>query len=89
MEVVGLRGAVPPGEPVQCVVEMLEDLLARARTGDLRAIAWANVRRDGTAGTGWAKPEGGGAGAAVSIETHGLGSAILTLGWRYAAACDD
>lgn len=77
-EVVGLRGAVPVGAPVAEVVEVLEDLLERARAGRLRAVAYVAVGADGAVGTGWkVPPEGGG---------HAVASGILTLGWRYAAS---
>lgn len=84
-KVVALRGATIIHEPVPNVVEALEGLLARAKDGSLRAIAYAVVRVDGTVGTGWEKPDNG-AHIANTIETHGLGNAILTLASRYGSA---
>lgn len=85
-KVVALRGTIQ-GEPVPDVVEMLEDLLRRAKDGHVRAIAYAVVNVDGTVGTAWAKPDEGGS-AGRSIENHGLGSGILTLASRYGGACE-
>lgn len=86
MEVVGLRGAVVPGEPVPEVVAELERLLDEARAGHARALAYCIVRRDGTVAHGWTTP-GEGGGAAMSLEPHALGAAILTLGVRYGLGC--
>lgn len=32
-------GTVPPGEPVKAAVELLENLLVKAKSGELRAVA--------------------------------------------------
>jgi hypothetical protein len=87
-KIVSLRGAALQGEPVPEVIETTDDLWRRAHAGDIRAIAYAVVNRDGTVGTGWAKPEAPGA-VAIGLEGHGLGSGILTLVNRYGRACDD
>jgi hypothetical protein len=84
-KVFALRGATPPGEPVGCVVELLEGLLAQARSGELRALAYAAVRRDGTVASGWQKPDAPGDGPAHMPESHGLHSAVATLAWRFTA----
>lgn len=84
-KVVSLFGTAP-GHPVPDVVRTLEELLERAKVGDVRAFAYANVRLDGTVGTGWALPDNSPGTATVAFENHALGSAILTLSVRYAGA---
>lgn len=76
-EVVTLRGEAVRAEPDADLVEHLEALLARARAGDLRAVAYATVDDAGTAGSGW---------SGVFGTRHPLGSAVLMLSHRYAAA---
>lgn len=84
--IIGLRGLPIAGAPVQNVVDILTNLLERAKTGDIRAVAYAIVRRDGTVGAGWEKPDDGLGGVAVSMECHGLGNAVLSLATRYGTA---
>lgn len=83
--VVGLRGETPTGQPVADVVQLLEELLERARAGELRGIAYATVERDGAVCHGWTRAgrDGGGA-RGVAPELHGLASGILVLALRYA-----
>jgi hypothetical protein len=84
-EVVGLRGVVPVGEPVAEVVEALEGLLERARSGRLRAVAYVTVGADGAVGTAWSLPPELGH-VSRGVEGHALASGILSLGWRYGEA---
>ena len=60
MTVVAFKGMTAPGEPVPEVVEMLEELLERAKAGDVRALAYATV--DGDLGTtnSWFREHGTG-----------------------------
>lgn len=51
-EPVRLHALAPVKNPD--VIEKLEDLLARARSGELQAIAVAGITSDGGAGTAWA-----------------------------------
>jgi hypothetical protein len=44
---------VPAGEPVPLVVEFVESLLARAKSGDMRAIAVAYVKGNRVPADGW------------------------------------
>lgn len=83
-KVVGLRGRIPEGEAVPNVVGLLESLLQRAKAGEIRAVAYAMVQHDASVATGWEKP-GGEQAKSMSIESHGLGNAILTLSYRYGA----
>jgi hypothetical protein len=85
--VVALRGAVVAGQPVPSVVAVLESLLERARTGQVRAVAYAVASVDGTVATGWEKPDEGGA-VGRAFENHALASGIMTLAVRYGSACD-
>ena len=41
-------------EPDAEVVKQIESLLARAKSGEVRAVALANVNADGSCGTAWA-----------------------------------
>jgi len=83
--VLSLRGATAPMEPVPNVVAELEKRLEQARSGHLRAFAMACVTTGNISETGWEKAEGG-TGAAGEIN-HALGSGILSLSWRFAQAC--
>lgn len=77
-EVVQLReGTALPGQPDEALVALLERLLEDARSGDLRAIAYATVRAGGAVGTGW----DGGRGTRDPLST-----AISILGVRYPLA---
>lgn len=45
----GIRSDITPnGQPVELVVELLEDLLKRAKTGEVRAVAVAGVCQNGS-----------------------------------------
>lgn len=73
--VIGLRGAVPQGEPCEDVVLMLEELLKRARGGEIRGIAFAYALPEGIGGSSWS----------VSTESRNtVAAAILMLNTRYA-----
>jgi hypothetical protein len=43
----------PPGQPVPEVIDFLERILARAKSGDIRAVAVAYVRGNGMTADGW------------------------------------
>ena len=76
-KVVSLHGAPIGGisnEPDQMVIDLLEDLLERAKAGDVQALAYANVAPGGAVASGWE-----GAGASV----HSLGFAVSVLHHRY------
>ena len=77
-EVARFGNVILPDEPVAALVETLEHLLAEARKGDIRAFAFATVRRD-SKGTGWDGAEGtsDAVGAAVAMLFHRYTSAIL------------
>lgn len=74
--VVGLRGEIPLYTPVPEVIECLEELLARAKAGEVRAVALAYVLPEGITGTAW------NSGAA---SRHELTSAIAQLEFRHMA----
>ena len=84
-KIVSLHGAPIDGagpEPDQLVVELLEDLLARAKTGEVQGLAAAYIVFGGTTASSW-EASGG--------STHTLGFAISTLQHRYYAGlqvCD-
>lgn len=88
-DIIGLRGVTPPHEPVPSVVQALERFLAEAQRGEIRAVAFAMVKADASVVTGWEKPYVPGNAPAVTMENHGLASAILTLAYRYAKAGDE
>ena len=83
--VVSLKGATPLGEPVPNVVEILEELLEKARSGNLTAIAYVSVTTGNIVGHGWEKSETDPDGVADGT-SHALGNGILHLMHRYAAA---
>lgn len=69
--------ATPPDEPVSVVVLELEGLLAAAKAGTLRGIAYATCYKDGEQGTGWAHDMG---------YLHIMGTSVMMLNFRYAEA---
>lgn len=74
-KIISFNGNTPENEPVPAVVEALEALLVRARTGEIQAIASAYSLRYGSGtGTGW---DGNGG------TTEALGFAISCLHHRY------
>ena len=77
--VVRFKGETLPGEPVEEVIETLESLLEAARSGDIRAFAFAIVRENILA-TGWDGAEG---------TRYAVGSAVAMLSHRYIASILD
>lgn len=74
--IIGLFGKNPNlthGEPDPELIEYLEELLERARSGNLRAIAVAQVTSERSLGSGW---KGG-------CDTHDMIAAIAKLSWRF------
>lgn len=66
-----------PGEPFGDLVTDLERLLADAKSGELRALAYAAIRKNEEIGTGWTGDHG---------TRNPLGLGILLLHHRYAEA---
>lgn len=52
-KVVSLAGMTPPDMAVPETVEMLEKMLARAKSGEVRSIAMAALKANGDACTQW------------------------------------
>lgn len=77
MSIVELKPGYLPDKPYEGVVATLERLLADAKSGNLRAIAYAVVRAQGVQATGW----DGAAGT-----RHPMSGAIMILHHRYAEA---
>jgi hypothetical protein len=74
-EVIGLRGGrvlAPVSEPAENVVARCEELLAQARSGDLRGLLVARVVRPGVAQFVWSHDDD-------LLTWHGLSSALLGL----------
>lgn len=46
-------GTIPPGEPVKGTVELLENLLAKAKSGELRAVAVSYMLGERRVVTDW------------------------------------
>ena len=65
-----------PGEPVAEIVETLEMLLAQAKAGDIRALAYA-ITRASSVSTGWDGDAG---------PKYELAAAIMALQHRYTAS---
>ncbi len=77
MTVVAFKGMTAPGEPVPEIVEMLEELLERAKAGDVRALAYATVESDMAFTDSWWAENGTGfqlAAAAGVLHWKALGS---------------
>lgn len=66
-------------QPEASIVELLEGLLARARTGELRAVAAAYVKTGDYTSFNW---------ALGILSTHQLCAAISDLGYAYSASRD-
>lgn len=69
-----LEGVALHGEPDEELIRSLEELLAAAKTGDIRALAYAVVLTNDVRGTGW----DGVAGTATTLH-----SAIAMLMHRF------
>ncbi len=76
-EIKSIHGGRAPAEPSAAIIETLEGLLERARSGNLIGLAYVTVSESGEQGTGWDGEAG---------SRHPLSSAILMLQHRYAAA---
>jgi len=75
---VGPAGPSVPGGPDEEIIQVLEELLERAKTGEVSAIAYAYVLPDHALGTGWA-------GARISGGGISLGFAVSSLAHDYYA----
>jgi hypothetical protein len=73
--VIKLGSDVLQGEPSAELIETIERLLEMAKSGHLRAIAYATIRECDVVGTGWDGTAG---------TRYSLGSAIMMLQSRYA-----
>lgn len=71
------RAPILPHQPVEDVVEVLRDLLARAERGDLTGIIYGTINANGEQGTGWT----GGSGT-----RHSLSSCLMMVSHRYTSA---
>jgi hypothetical protein len=71
---------VLPGEANDDLVETIEGLLAQAKSGELRALAYCTVRDNNVIGTGWDGSDG---------TRYPLGTAISILSVRYPTAVMD
>jgi len=76
-KVVAFKDSIPPGEANPDLVATLESLLARAKSGELRGLAYATFATGNVTGTGWEGSDG---------SRHPISSAIMMLHHRYAAA---
>ena len=75
MSVVPFGNSILPGEPNLELVETLQFLLDDAKSGRLRAIAYAVVREGNHLATGWDGSDG---------TRNALGMTIMLLQHRYA-----
>jgi hypothetical protein len=76
MTIVALKGVILPGEANDELVLVLEKLLAQARSGHLRGLAYATHFDSGATGTGWVESDD---------SLHPVAAAIMTLNHRYGA----
>ena len=81
-EVVAIHGGTNPQEPVADIVADVEKLLERARSGELRALAYATWGAGDIKGTGWAGDAGTRASLAMVIGmlNHRYFEALLVTG---------
>lgn len=80
MSVIAIKGATPPGEMNEDLVDLLEELLTDAKSGHLRGLAYASTNVDGTNGTGWIGSDGA---------RDPLATSIMILNHRYAEALQE
>lgn len=73
-EIRTLFGGAPAGEPDQDIIARLEDLLARAKRGEVSAVAYATLSPGGSKATGWDGTQG---------TRDQLGMAITILAHRF------
>lgn len=62
-------------EPYNQLVDVLEDLLKQAKTGELRALAYAIISPGSHFGTGWALSD--------DINIHVMMSSVTVLNYRF------
>lgn len=72
-----IHGGRAPNQPSEDIIAELERLLEIAKAGDLIGLAYVTVLQDGSQGTGWSGEAG---------SRHPMGTAIMMLNHRYAAA---
>lgn len=75
-KVVSLHGGpvapMDPLEPDEEVIAVLEDLLERAKMGEISSIAYAYLLPEHAIGTGWAGADYGGEGIALGFAVSAL-----------------
>lgn len=73
------KGALPPGEPDQEIIEILERYLSEARRGEITAVAIAVARPNEYTATQWCGASGTKfqLGHAISLLNHRYYQAIL------------
>ena len=77
MTIVAFKNSIPPGEANPDMVEVIEGLLDRAKSGELRGFAYATYSVGEFTGTGWEGSDG---------SRHPMSSAIQMLQHRYTQA---
>ena len=75
--IIKLGANVLPGEPDTDLIETLERLLEDAKSGNIRALAYATVCESEVLGSGW---------TGVAGTRYHLGSSVLMLQSRYASS---
>ena len=75
--IVAFKDTILAGDPCPEIVETLERLLAEAKSGDLRGIAYAACKIGDVTATGWDGADGA---------RHPLSTAIAVLSSRYSRA---
>lgn len=69
---IGPAGPSEPSAPDELVIAVLEELLERAKAGEISAIAYAYLLPEYTLGTGWAGAETGGNGISLGFAVSAL-----------------
>lgn len=52
-KVVSLSGAAIPGEPSEAAIEVVEQLLEKVKSGEIRSVAFAAIKANGSGYTQW------------------------------------
>lgn len=68
----GPVGPTTPSEPDENVIAVLEELLERAKTGEIRAMAYAYLLPEHALGTGWVGADQAGGGIALGFAVSAL-----------------
>lgn len=73
-KVVPFSGVIVPGEADPDIIDLMEEMLEDAKSGQLRGIAFATVRMGNVLGSGW-----------VGSDRDSMATSVMLLHHRFAA----